>query len=250
MPAATITWDTSASSASTSAARSGTRSHWAVRRAGRSGSGRSSDPRCPRHRWPPPWSASSRSTLSAVTTRMNPSCRPCAASGWRPSRSAFMRKTLWRRELRADAWRYPGEDGTGEPVLTLAGLLQAAAEGRLARTGVGVSLGPTDNVELLAPLVERLALIVVQFEKSGDGRGFSQAQLLGQRVGYGGELRAGGAVSRDHLFLLARCGFDALDFAPGQELGGARAQVERASVASQCVAHTPGPPRPREGFAA
>jgi len=161
-----------------------------------------------------------------------------------------MRKTLWRRELRADAWRYPGEDGTGEPVLTLAGLLQAAAEGRLARTGVGVSLGPTDNVELLAPLVERLALIVVQFEKSGDGRGFSQAQLLRQRVGYGGELRAGGAVSRDHLFLLARCGFDAFDLDPGEDLEAARAQLERYSVAYQGAADTLVHPRRREEFAA
>jgi uncharacterized protein (DUF934 family) len=161
-----------------------------------------------------------------------------------------MRKTLWRRELRADAWRYPGESGEGERVLTLAELLQASAQGQLAVSGIGVSLGPTDNVELLAPLVARLALIVVQFEKSGDGRGFSQAQLLRQRIGYGGELRAGGAIKRDHLFLLARCGFDAFDLDAGEDLDAARAQLERYSVAYQGAADILVHPRRREGFAA
>jgi uncharacterized protein (DUF934 family) len=164
-----------------------------------------------------------------------------------------MRKTLWRRELRADAWRYPGEGGEGgegQPVLTLAELLQADAEGRLAASGVGVSLGPTDEVERLAPLVDRLALIVVQFEKSGDGRGFSQAQLLRQRIGYAGELRAGGAVKRDHLYLLARCGFDAFDLEAGEDLEAARAQLERYSVAYQGAADTLVHPRRREDFAA
>ena len=161
-----------------------------------------------------------------------------------------MRKTLWRRELRADAWRYPGESGEGPPVLRLAELLHAAAEGRLPAAGVGVSLGPVDEVELLAPLVDRLALIVVQFEKSGDGRGFSQAQLLRQRLGYGAELRAGGVVKRDHLFLLARCGFDAFDLEPGEDLHAALAQLARYSVAYQAAPDTLVQPRRREGFAA
>jgi uncharacterized protein (DUF934 family) len=161
-----------------------------------------------------------------------------------------MRKTLWRRELRADGWRYPGESGDGQPVLTLPELLQAAAEGRVGPAGLGVSLGPTDDVELLAPLIGRLALIVVHFEKSGDGGGFSQAQLLRQRLGYGAELRAGGVVKRDHLFLLARCGFDAFDLEPGEDLHAALAQLERYSVAYQAAADTLVQPRRREGFAA
>ena len=161
-----------------------------------------------------------------------------------------MRKTLWRRELRADAWRYPGESGEGQPVLTLAALLQAAAAGQLAGSGVGVSLGPTDEVEQLAPWAGRLALVVVQFEKSGDGRGFTQAQLLRQRVGYTGELRAAGAVKRDHLYLLARCGFDAFDLDAGEDLDAARAQLERYSVAYQGAADTLVHPRRREEFGA
>jgi len=139
-----------------------------------------------------------------------------------------MRQILWQRELRADPWRYPGEDGEGPLVQTLTELLAGTGAG-----AAGVRLGPTDEVALLAPLVARLALVVIQFETSGDGRGYSQAQLLRQRLGYQGELRAAGAIRRDHLFLLARCGFDAFDFAPGEDPGAALAQLASYSVAYQ-----------------
>ena len=149
-----------------------------------------------------------------------------------------MRQILWQRELRTDAWRYPGEAGAGPLVQTLAELLAGgnaigtAAEVAAAGT-VGVRLGPTDEVTLLAPFIARLALVVIQFGTSGDGRGYSQAQLLRQRLGYQGELRATGAIGRDHLFLLARCGFDAFDFAPGEDPRAALAQLASYSVAYQ-----------------
>jgi len=143
-----------------------------------------------------------------------------------------MRQILWQRELRADPWRYPGEDGEGPLVQTLAELL-AGGDADAAGSAVGVRLGPTDDVALLAPLVARLALVVIEFGTSGDGRGYSQAQLLRQRLGYQGELRAGGAIGRDHLFLLARCGFDAFDFAPGEDARAALAHLESYRVAYQ-----------------
>ena len=46
------------------------------------------------------------------------------------------------------------------------------------------------------------------FRSFGDGRGYSIARLLRERYGYKGELRAIGEVVRDHLFFMARCGFD------------------------------------------
>jgi uncharacterized protein (DUF934 family) len=160
-----------------------------------------------------------------------------------------MRQILWQRELRADHWRYPGEAGAGPLVQTLAELLAGggaggsvadgtAADGTAADGTAGVLLGPADEVALLAPLVSHLALVVIQFESSGDGRGYSQAQLLRQRLGYQRELRAAGAIRRDHLFLLARCGFDAFDFAPGEDPHAALAHLERYSVAYQPAAGT------------
>jgi uncharacterized protein (DUF934 family) len=154
-----------------------------------------------------------------------------------------MRQILRRRELQADAWRYPGEDGAGPQLLTLVELLAAA--GTLPAQGVGVRLGPTDEVEQLAPYLARLALVVVWFEKNGDGRGFTQAQLLRQRLGYAGELRAAGAIKRDHLFLLARCGFDAFDFEAGEDPRAALPHLERFSVAFQPASGTLVQPRQR-----
>ena len=156
-----------------------------------------------------------------------------------------MRQILRQRDVLADRWRYPGEPGPGPQVLTLAELLAASAAAALAAGELGVRVGPTDEVEQLAPFVARLALIVVQFEASGDGRGYTQGQMLRQRYGYGGELRAAGAIRRDHLFLLARCGFDAFDFEPREDPRAALAQLERFSVAYQPSSGTLVQPRRR-----
>jgi len=144
-----------------------------------------------------------------------------------------MRQILRQRELTHDRWRYPGEAGEGPKVLTLAELLAQAGG-----SGLGVWLGPTDEIEQLSPQLERLALVVVHFEKNGDGRGFTQGQLLRRRCGYRGELRAQGAIKRDHVFLLARCGFDAFDLDPAEDPKAALAQFGRFSVAFQSAADT------------
>jgi len=140
-----------------------------------------------------------------------------------------MRQILSRRELRADRWRYPGEHGDGPQVQALAELLAAVAPA----APVGVRLAPADEVERLAPFVPHLELVIVHFDSVGDGRGYSQAQLLRDRLGYRGELRAAGAVRRDQLFLLARCGFDSFEFAAGEDPGAALARLDAYSVAYQ-----------------
>ena len=150
-----------------------------------------------------------------------------------------MRQILRRRELQADEWRYPGEAGAGPLALTLAELPAAAG------AVLGAYLRPTDAVEELAPYLVRLRLIVVHFEKTGDGRGFSQAQLLRQRLGYTGELRAAGAIRRDHLYLLARCGFDAFDLDPAEDRRAALGHFDRFSVAYQEASGTLVQPRLR-----
>ena len=156
-----------------------------------------------------------------------------------------MRQILSRRELRSDRWRYPGEAGDGPQVETFSAFMAASGAGTLAAGDLGVRLGPADDVALLATHTARLALIVVHFEASGDGRGYSQGQLLRQRYGYRGELRAAGAIRRDHLFLLARCGFDGFDFDSGEDPRAALAHLERYSVAYQGAAGTLVRPRQR-----
>ena len=76
-----------------------------------------------------------------------------------------------------------------------------------ARDGVGVWLAPADDPAQVAPFVERLPLIAVDFPSFRDGRGYSTAVLLRTRYGFRGDLRAIGDVLIDQLFYLRRVGF-------------------------------------------
>jgi uncharacterized protein (DUF934 family) len=144
-----------------------------------------------------------------------------------------MRQIIRQREIVSDDWRYPGEPGAGPVVLPLAEFLALAGAGQLPQQGAGVRVGPTDAVEQLAPHLGKVTLVVVDFPKTGDGRGFTQAQLLRQRYRYTGELRASGAIQRDHMFYLARCGFDAFELAAGEDPHGALAALHTFSIAYQ-----------------
>ena len=85
------------------------------------------------------------------------------------------------------------------------------------------TLANTDDIEGLD--LDGLELIVLDFPKFTDGRAYSQARLL-RRAGYAGELRASGAVFRDQLPFLLRCGFDSFDSEqPGFGAGLAKAKT-------------------------
>ncbi len=79
----------------------------------------------------------------------------------------------------------------------------------LQRMDVGVWLASDERAEDLRDDISRLAVIAVDFPKFGDGRGYSIAYQLRNRLGYRGELRAIGDVLRDQLFYMQRMGFDA-----------------------------------------
>ena len=85
----------------------------------------------------------------------------------------------------------------------------AHAEALLARGSVGVWLAGTDDTAQIAPWLDRLSLVAVDFPKFTDGRGFSIAYLLRSRFGWRGELRAIGDVLPDQVFYMQRVGFDA-----------------------------------------
>jgi len=147
-----------------------------------------------------------------------------------------MRHILRRREWLADEWRYLGEDSDGAVALIVPfAQLRADPEkwrGRPAR--LGVQLSPPERVEELAPELPHLSLVAVQFPNPGEGRGYSQGRLLRERLGFTGELRAVGAgVRLDQVFLLARCGFDALELAAGEDPQAALAALSRYDVAYQ-----------------
>lgn len=92
-------------------------------------------------------------------------------------------------------------------------LWRANQEALDARPGsIGLIVAPSDNVFDLRDKTSCFDLIAVQFPAFTDGRGFSSARLLRERLGFVGELRAVGDILPDQIFYLLRCGFNA--FAP------------------------------------
>ena len=68
--------------------------------------------------------------------------------------------------------------------------------------------------------LERFSLIVLEFPKFTDGRGYSQARILRQRLGYTGELRATGNVLRDQYLFMDRCGIDSVELTEEANVAG------------------------------
>ena len=144
-----------------------------------------------------------------------------------------MRAIIRRRELVGDDVYYPGE--LGEPgtraVVPLAEFLAAVCSDQ--PVGDAILIAPADEVEPLAAWLSRLSLVVIDFPTVGEGRGYTQARLLRERLGYAGELRARGALKRDQLFFLARCGFDSFQLDASEDLPAALAGLDSFSVAYQ-----------------
>jgi len=147
-----------------------------------------------------------------------------------------MRCILRQRELVADHWRQLGDEaGDGDSLIVPLAQLRIDPQRWHARSGpLGVCLAPTDRAEELAAELPRLSLVAVEFPNAGDGRGYSTGRLLRERLGFTGELRAVGAgVRHDQVFLLARCGFDALELAPGEDPEAALRALRRYDVGYQ-----------------
>jgi uncharacterized protein (DUF934 family) len=115
----------------------------------------------------------------------------------------------------------------GVPVIVTAERLLADATELTTRDGaVGVLWPNNRKVAELEPWLGRLALIALVFPKFRDGRAYSQARLLRERYGFGGELRATGDVLRDQFQFLIRAGFDAFEV---KKSGDARVFAQAAA---------------------
>jgi uncharacterized protein (DUF934 family) len=80
---------------------------------------------------------------------------------------------------------------------------------------VGVRIEPAERVEDLAYDLPRLALVAPAFPKFRDGRAYSTAALLRERLSFRGEIRAVGDVLREQAYEMVRCGFDAFEVVDG-----------------------------------
>ena len=82
----------------------------------------------------------------------------------------------------------------------------------VARNGpLGIRLRSDQPPSLLEGDLEHFALVALEFPSFTDGRAYSYARLLRERLAFRGEVRATGNVLRDQLLFMARCGFDAVE---------------------------------------
>ncbi len=107
--------------------------------------------------------------------------------------------------------------------------------------GEVLRLEPADDPGSVAARLGGVARVEVNFPKFGDGRGYSIARLLRERHGYKGELRAVGHITRDHLFFMESCGFDAFELREGEDPQEALAAFEDFSESYQATVTRPQP---------
>ena len=123
---------------------------------------------------------------------------------------------LWRREgFVEDKWAFLGDEAPvpedGAIVVSLKRWLseRETLASRLGPVGVAVEAG-ADAQAHLPDLADR-PLVALSFDKFADGRSFSYARILRDRLKFGGDLRATGDVLIDEIPLMLRCGFDSFD---------------------------------------
>ncbi|WP_297443074.1 DUF934 domain-containing protein [Acidocella sp.] len=73
--------------------------------------------------------------------------------------------------------------------------------------GETLRLTPADNPQDLAGALAKVARVEIEFPKFRDGLGFSQARVLRERLGFGGDIRAVGHFIPDQFRFLRDCGF-------------------------------------------
>ncbi|TGG95845.1 DUF934 domain-containing protein [Natronospirillum operosum] len=156
-----------------------------------------------------------------------------------------MPELIVNREVVADTFSYlTVEDAvpaTGDVIVPLA-VWQDQADSLLARGGrTGVWLASDQLAEDLDERVHQADVVAIEFPKFVDGRGFSTAYLLRNRLNYQGELRAIGDILLDQLFYLQRVGFNAFLLPDGKPAAKGLELLEPISVRYQASTDTPSP---------
>lgn len=120
-----------------------------------------------------------------------------------------MSTIVWNREGVVEDDRWATIEGESAFVSMDEALELAATGGR----EIGVLVEPADDPARLKPVLGRLAIIALDFPAFNDGRAFSHATLLRDRLGYTGEIRGVGAVLLDQVPFMLRVGIDSVETA-------------------------------------
>lgn len=112
-----------------------------------------------------------------------------------------------------DTWRYQ-EPSTSSglyanAVLSLDELVTLGSETPALRP-MGVVAPAGTTAEQLSPYLDRLDLVVVEFPKFRDGRGFTLARTLRNKHEFKGDIRASGHILPDQFTALMQCGISSI----------------------------------------
>ncbi len=146
------------------------------------------------------------------------------------------------RKILEDAWHLVGDDEPAGPhaIVSLARWNASRAELLAAGGPVGVVIRSNESaLDLAAP--GDAALVAVDFPAFTDGRGYTHARTLRTRLGYEGEIRAIGDVTREQMFLMLRCGIDSFALKAGKSVENALGAYDDFSVTYQAAADDPRP---------
>lgn len=100
---------------------------------------------------------------------------------------------------------------------------------------IGVSLKSDQSPLLIADDLGHLSLVALEFPKFTDGRAFSYARVLRDRLKYRGEVRAYGQVLRDQYLFMLRCGIDTIEPPAEKRVDGYAEALQEFSVFYQSV---------------
>lgn len=136
--------------------------------------------------------------------------------------------------LQPNNWRFVGDDAAipaDGPVTVSLKRWQAEAETLRGRNApIGVRLKNDEPATSLGEDVHRLSVIEVEFPKFTDGRAFSQARILRDKLGFKGELRAIGTILRDTYAHMVRCGIDSVELPDDKPADGYLAALREFSA--------------------
>lgn len=121
-----------------------------------------------------------------------------------------MPNIIKQRQIVEDEYTFVSEGALpAGPVCVSLAYFQENRDAVLAHAGLkAVQLKPDQHPEILGDDLKQFDMIALDFPAFADGRGYSYAWLLRNRLGFKGELRATGDVFKDNIFYLSRCGFD------------------------------------------
>ena len=114
----------------------------------------------------------------------------------------------------------------GPVMIPLARLLAQADDLRSRNAPLGVIVHATqdgkakqgEDIRTLAPYLDMVSCVALDFPVYRNGRGFSSARILREELGFTGDIRATGAVLYDQWAFMQRCGINVFEVAEGVTL--------------------------------